>query len=394
MNLPRLILKPGREKSLLRRHPWIFSGAVERLDGEVSPGGEVAVCDASGKLLAVAGYSPASQIAGSVWSFDPGETIGAEFFRRRIAAAISYRKALGLMDDDGGCRLIFSEGDQLPGVVADRYGKFAIVQFLSAPAEKHRDTIANELLAAGFAGVFERSDASVRKKEALPERSGMMLGKPLPDELVVNEAGDRFAVDCRHGQKTGFYFDLRPARELVRRIAAGRKVLNGFSYTGSFSVAALNRGAKSVCNLDSSRPALRGVARNYELNGLQDAECVCADVFTELRKRVEAGEKYDLVILDPPKLVASQRDLGRGCRAYQDLARLGFMLTAPGGWMFNFSCSGLLPMELLETITASAALEARVEARLAAAVRQGPDHPVDLAVPEGMYLKGRLNYVY
>ena len=394
MTLPRLILKPGREKSLLRRHPWIFSGAVERLDGEVSPGDEVAVCSASGQVLAVAGYSPASQIAGRVWSFDPEETVDAEFFRRRIAAALAYRQALGLMAEDGGCRLIFSEGDQLPGVVADRYGKYAVIQFLSAPAEKHREVIANELLKAGFAGVFERSDASVRKKEALPERAGMMLGDPLPDELVVTESGDRFAVDCRHGQKTGFYFDLRPARELVRRIAAGRKVLNAFSYTGSFAVAALNRGAKSVCNIDSSRPALRGVERNCELNGCKEAECVCADVFTELRKRVEAREKYDLVILDPPKLVASQRDLGRGCRAYQDLARLGFLLTAPGGWMFNFSCSGLLPMELLEKITAAAALEAGVEARLAATVRQGPDHPVDLAVPEGMYLKGRLNYVY
>ncbi len=297
MILPRLILKPGREKSLLRRHPWIFSGAVERLDGEAAPGDEVAVCSASGQVLAVAGYSPASQIAGRVWSFDPEETVDAGFFRRRIADALAYRQALGLMAEDGGCRLIFSEGDKLPGVVADRYGKFAVVQFLSAPAEKHREVIANELLKAGFSGVFERSDASVRKKEALPERAGMMLGDPLPDELVVNEAGDRFAVDCRHGQKTGFYFDLRPARELVRRIAANRKVLNAFSYTGSFAVAALNHGAKSVCNIDSSRPALRGVARNCELNGLEEAECVCADVFTELRKRVDAGEKDDVVSL-------------------------------------------------------------------------------------------------
>ena len=393
MTPPRLILKPGREKSLLRHHPWVFSGAVERLEGEAVPGGEVTVADHRGKALAAAGYSPASQIAARVWSFDPEERIGREFFRRRIAAALDYRRALGLMDERGGCRLIFSEGDRLPGIVADRYGRWVVVQFLSAPAEAHRMEVAEELLAAGFAGVFERSDAAVRRKEGLAERSGVLMGAEPPSELVVEESGDRFAVDVRHGQKTGFYFDLRDVRSLVRRIAPGKRVFNAFSYTGAFGVAALRAGAVGVCDIDSSRPALRGAARNHELNGLAAPESVCADVFEELRRRVSGGEKYDLVILDPPKLVASQRDLGRGCRAYQDLARLGFMLTAPGGFMLNLSCSGLLSMELLEKITASAALEAGVSAKLAGTVRQSADHPVDLAVPEGAYLKGRLNFV-
>lgn len=393
MTLPRLFLRPGREKSLLRRHPWVFSGAVARLEGEVEPGAEVLVADAKGAILAVAGYSPASQIAARVWSFDPDETIAAAFFHKRITAALDYRRTLGLMDPAGGCRLIFSEGDALPGVVADRYGEYAVVQFLSASAERHRETIAAELMAAGLKGVFERSDASIRRKEGLPERSGMMCGAELPPEIVVEEAGDRFAVDVRHGQKTGFYFDLRDVRQTVRRLSAGRRVLNAFSYTGAFGVAALRAGAQSVLNVDSSRPALRAAERNYELNGLPPPECVCADVFEELRKRVAAREKYDLVILDPPKLVASQRDLGRGCRAYQDLARLGFQLTAPGGFMLNLSCSGLMTMELLEKVTASAALEAGVSARLAWTVRQAADHPVDTAVPEGAYLKGRLHFV-
>jgi len=393
MTLPRLFLKPGREKSLLRRHPWIFSGAVERIEGDVEPGGEVLVADAKGKNLAVAGYSPASQIAARVWSFDPEETVDTAFFRKRILAAFDYRRTLGLMEPGGGCRLIFSEGDALPGVIADRYGEFAVVQFLSAPADRYREEIADELMAAGVKGVFERSDASVRRKENLPELSGMMRGVELPAEIVVDEAGDRFAVDVRHGQKTGFYFDLRDVRQTVRLLARGRRVLNAFSYTGAFGVAALKAGARSVLNIDSSRPALRAAERNYELNGLSEPECVCADVFDELRKRVAANEKYDFVILDPPKLVASQRDLVRGCRAYQDLARLGFQLTAPGGFMLNLSCSGLMTMELLEKVTASAVLESGVSARLAGTVRQAADHPVDTAVPEGAYLKGRLNFV-
>jgi 23S rRNA (cytosine1962-C5)-methyltransferase len=393
MTLPRLFLKPGREKSLLRRHPWIFSGAVERIEGEVEAGAELFVADAKGKILAVAGYSPASQIAARVWSFDPDEKIDAAFFRKRIAAAVDYRRRLGLMDVGGGCRLIFSEGDALPGVVADRYGEFAVVQFLSAPAERCREIVADELTALGLKGVYERSDASIRRKEGLPERSGVMRGAEPPAEIVVEEAGDRFAVDVRCGQKTGFYFDLRDARQLVRRLAPGKKVLNAFSYTGAFGVAALKSGAAGVVNIDSSRPALRAAERNYELNGLAAPECVCADVFDELRRRVASGEKYELVILDPPKLVASQRDLVRGCRAYQDLARLGFMLTAAGGFMLNFSCSGLMTMELLEKVTASAALEAGVSPVLAGTVRQAADHPVALAVPEGAYLKGRLNFI-
>ena len=393
MTLPRLVLKSGREKSLLRRHPWVFSGAVERIDGDVEPGAEVLVSDAKGAVLAVAGYSPVSQIAARVWSFDPEERIDAAFFHKRIAAAFDYRRTLDLMDPKGGCRLIFSEGDALPGIVADRYGEFAVVQFLSAPAERHRELVADELMAAGMMGVFERSDASIRRKENLPERSGAMRGAEIPPEIVVEEAGNRFAVDVRHGQKTGFYFDLRDVRQVVRKLARGRRVLNAFSYTGAFGVASLAAGARSALNIDSSRPALRAAERNYELNGLSQPECVCADVFEELRKRVSAGEKYDLVILDPPKLVSSQRDLVRGCRAYQDLARLGFMLTAPGGFMLNLSCSGLMTPELLEKVTASAALEAGVSARLAGTVRQAADHPVSLEVPEGAYLKGRLNFV-
>lgn len=393
MTLPRLFLKPGREKSLLRRHPWVFSGAVERIECDVEPGAEVLVADARGKVLAVAGYSPASQIAARVWSFDPDERIDAAFFRKRIAAALDYRRTLGLMEVDGGCRLLFSEGDALPGVVADRYGEYAVVQFLSAPAERHRELVADELMAAGMKGIFERSDASIRRKEDLPERSGAMRGAEPPAEIVVAEAGDKFAVDVRHGQKTGFYFDLRDVRQVVRGLARWRRVLNAFSYTGAFGVAALKAGAKSVLDIDSSRPALRAAARNYELNDLPQSECVCADVFEELRGRVAANEKYDLVILDPPKLVASQRDLVRGCRAYQDLARLGFQLAARGGFVLNLSCSGLMTPELLEKVTASAALEAGVSARLAGTVRQAADHPVALEVPEGSYLKGRLNFV-
>ena len=396
--LPRLILKPGRERSLLRRHQWIFSGAVDRLEGDVPPGGEVLVADHRGAPLAVAAWSPDSQIAGRVWSFDPAETIDRGFFRRRIDAARQLRRDLGYDDPAGGCRLVFSEGDFLPGVIVDRYGEFLVVQFTSAGAELHRAEIC-DLLAetTGCRGIYERSDLSVRAREGLAPRSGECRGEALPDRLVITEAGLRFEVDPRHGQKTGFYFDLRDVRAAVRRLARGRRFLNAFCYTGAFAVAALAAGAESVLDLDSSEPALRTGRRNLELNGLDPAraEWRRADVFTELRRLREAGETFDLIVLDPPKLVDSRGALARGCRAYQDLARLGFSLLAPGGFLINLSCSGLMEAPLFQKITADAAIDAGCDsARIVGRLHQSADHPVALGVPEGAYLKGLVSHCF
>ncbi len=389
-------LRPGREKSLLRRHPWIFSGAVAALEGDPAPGSVVEVQSSKGKFLARAAYSPASQLTGRVWSFDRAETIDAAFFRRRIARAAALRRELGLDAPEGGCRLIFSESDGLPGVIADRFGSHLVIQLGSAGADFFRSEIVEALTAElRPEAIYERSDASVRRKEGLAARCGLLSGDAWPEELVVEENGLRFAVDPRYGQKTGFYFDLRTARARLEELSRGRRVLNAFCYTGSFAVAALRGGASEVLNIDSSGPALRQLERNYALNELSFApeNSVEGDVFTELRRLDAAGEKFDLVVLDPPKLIDSQKALARGCRAYQDLARLGFRLLAPGGMLCNFSCSGLMTPDLFQKITASAALEAGVDARIVGDFRQAPDHPVLLSVPESFYLKGLLSVV-
>lgn len=386
-----LKLNPGREKSLLRRHVWIFSGAVADYPGEAAPGETVEVFDAKNNFLARAAYSPDSQLIARVWTFDRDEQINEAFFARRIKAAVEYRHFLKLDDPKGGCRLINSEADGLPGLVVDRYAGVLVIQITSAGIEFHRDTIV-KLLAeiTGAASIYERSDVSVRAKEGLAERSGLLYGAQPPNPVIIEENGARFAVDVRHGQKSGFYFDQRCARAAVAAYADGRTVLNAFSYTGAFAVSALLAGAGHVINIDSSAPALKQAAHNLEMNKIKPEryENRTADVFTELRRLVEEGRKFDLVILDPPKFIESQKALVRGCRAYQDIARLGYRLLNPGGLLFNFSCSGLMTPELFQKITADAALDAGVRARLVRHLEQAPDHPVSLAVPEGFYLKG------
>lgn len=386
-----LKLNPGREKSLLRRHVWILSGAVADYPGEAVPGETVEVFDAGNNFLARAAYSPDSQLVARVWTFDRDEQIDEAFFARRIKAAVEYRHFLKLDDPKGGCRLINSEADGLPGLVVDRYAGVLVIQITSAGVEFHRDVIV-KLLAeiTGAASIYERSDVSVRAKEGLAERSGLLYGAQPPNPVIIEENGARFAVDVRHGQKSGFYFDQRCARAAVAAYAPGRTVLNAFSYTGAFAVAALLAGAEHVINIDSSAPALKQAAHNLEMNRIKPEhyENRTADVFTELRKLVEEGRRFDLVILDPPKFIESQKALVRGCRAYQDIARLGYQLLNPGGLLFNFSCSGLMTPELFQKITADAALDAGVRARLVRHLEQAPDHPVSLAVPEGFYLKG------
>lgn len=393
--MTRIHLISGREKALMRRHPWVFDGAIKEKNADIAAGETVLLCDSKDNPLAVGAWSPASQLRIRIWSFDPEEKIDKEFFRRRISAAVDYRKALGVLEDKGGCRLIYSEADRLPGLIVDLYGNYAAVQFLSAGAELFRDVIMELLLDLPFIrGIYERSDASVRKKENLPARTGDIAGERVPDIINIEENGLKFEVKIREGQKTGFYFDLRTARETVRQFAKGRKVLNMFSYTGGFAVAALAGGAVSVLNADSSAPALKQAERNLALNGFtENFQNICGDVFQLLRELDAKGEKFDMVILDPPKLIPGKSAMVKGCRAYQDLARLGFKLLNSGGVLANFSCSGAMDMPLFQKITADAATEAGVDARIIHRFEQSCDHPVLLSVPETFYLKGLLSFV-
>ena len=391
-----LFLKKGREKSLLRRHPWIFSGAVDRVEGQPRRGETIRVNSHDGKFLACGAYSPDSQLRARVRSFEQSETVGRDFFLNRIRRALDYREFLGYNAGDGACRLLAAEADGLPGVIADRYGDYIVVQISSAGGEFFKKMIAEALMeATGCRGVYERSDLSARKKEGLEETVGLLAGEMPPESLFIIENGLRFKVDVYHGHKTGFYLDQKENRRVVRELSAGRRVLNCFSYTGTFGVCALKGGAAHVTNVDSSRPALETAEENYKLNSLPDSACdnIDGDVFEYLRHCRESGESFDMIILDPPKFIDSKNALMRGCRAYKDIALLAFRLLKSGGILVNFSCSGLMERALFQKITADAALDAGREALIVRELTQAPDHPVPLSFPEGLYLKGFVNRV-
>lgn len=386
-----LLLKPGKEKSLLRRHPWIFSGAIARVTGSPSAGETVAVRSADGQFLARAAFSPVSQIRARAWSFDEAEPIDAGFFHRRIAAAAACRRGLPGLREATALRMVHGESDGLPGLVVDRYGDTLVAQFLAAGAERWREAIADALLAeTGCARLYERSDADVRTLEGLPPRCGPLHGA-FPDPLLeVAEHGLHYDVDIARGHKTGFYLDQRDNRLLCREIAAGREMLNCFCYTGAFSLAGLAGGATSVLSIDSSAEALALARRNAGRNGLAGGEWLEADVFAALRKLRERGRHFDLVVLDPPKFAPTAAHAEKAARAYKDINLLAFKLLRPGGLLMTYSCSGGVSPDLFQKIVAGAALDARADARIVRRLAAAPDHPVALAFPEGDYLKGLL----
>ena len=389
MTTPTLWLRANRDRSVKRHHPWIFSGGVARVDGNPGPGDTVLVKAADSTALGWAAYSPASQIRARMWTFEPDEEVDAEFVAGRVAAAAARRAPLlgsGLTDS---ARLVFSEADGVPGLVADRYGDTVVCQLTTAGADAWREVLAGALAALpGVACVYERSDADVREREGLGQRVGLLRGQVPSSDLVAHEAGFRFAVDVAGGHKTGFYLDQRDARAAVASWAAGRRVLNVFGYTGAFSVIAASRGAASVTTIDSSGPALSIAARNGGLNGVDVGELVEADAFAALRGLRDRARQYDLILLDPPKLANTEAQVDKASRAYKDLNLLAVKLLAPGGVLMTWSCSGAMPMELFQKVVAGAALDSRRTVRIIGRLHQPSDHPVPLAFPEAEYLKG------
>jgi len=388
-----VILKPGRERSLLRRHPWVFSGAVARLEGSPASGDSVRLHAADGRFLAWAAYSPHSQIRARVWSFEESESPGPAFFRRRIERALALRRALVAQETGNALRLVHGEADGLPGLVVDRYGDMLVVQVLSAGAERWRDTLVDVLgELTGCARIYERSDAEVRKLEGLPERTGALRGDAPAAPIEIVEHGLRYAVDVVGGQKTGFYLDQRDNRRRIRELAAGREVLNCFCYTGGFSLAALAGGASSVASVDSSGAAIELGRRNAQANGLADsrAEWREADVFGYLREVRAQGRGFDLVVLDPPKFAPTEKHAPAAARAYKDVNLNALKLLRTGGLLATFSCSGGVSADLFQKIVAGAAADAGVSATILERFHAAPDHPVLLEFPEGEYLKGLL----
>lgn len=385
-----LTLKPGREKSLLRRHPWIFSGAIQHVNGNPASGATVNLLSFNGNFLARAAYSPHSQIRARVWTFED-EAVDADFFRRQIRSALRSRDAWNLTPGTDALRLIHAESDNLPGLVVDRYGDTLILQSLTAGCEAWKETLADLLLEeTGLQTIFERSDADVRELEGLPPVVGPLRGAPPQAPLVIHEHGLKFNANLAGGHKTGFYLDQRQNRLRVRQLSEGREVLDCFCYTGGFALNALAGGASSVTAVEASAEALALGQENASLNGQQAArlEWIEADVFQALRKFRDEGRSFDLVILDPPKFAPTAAQAGKAARGYKDINRLGFLLLRPGGLLVTFSCSGGVDAALFQKIVASAALDAGAQAQIVETLTQAPDHPVALNFPEGAYLKG------
>lgn len=387
----KVILKPGREKSLRHAHPWIFSGAIARLERGIKNGETVAIYDHSGHRWGSGAFSTHSQIAIRVWSFDPAEPINQDFFRRRLRNAIARREILRPSIKSNALRLVNAESDGLPGLIVDRYADYLVCQFLSAGAEYWRMEIV-QILAdlLPVVGIYERSDVDVRQKEQLPLRAGVLQGEEPLDIVEIVENGIIFGVDVKKGHKTGFYLDQRENRQRLLEFVAGRSVLNCFAYTGGFGIYALKGGAQRLTNIDSSAESLALLEKNLQSNGLPQEfnENVVGDAFQILRQFYASGRSFDLIVLDPPKFAESKQQILPASRGYKDINLLAFKLLRPGGILFTFSCSGQLPPELFQKIVADAALDAKREVRFIGRLTQAADHVVDLQFPEGSYLKG------
>ena len=382
-------LREGKERSLLRRHPWVFQGSIAK--GGADAGETVRVESQDGQFLAWGAFSPASTIRVRAWSFDETQRIDAAFFEARLRQAIALRSRLAIPSD--GVRLVHGEADGLPGLIVDRYGDVLSVQFGTAGLERWREPIADALCATtGSSRLYERSDASSRALEGLPPRTGWLRGSG-DSAVTITEHGWTLGLDVALGHKTGYYLDQRDNRkrfaDLVRQLGC-KTVLNGYSYTGGFSVAALAGGAAQVTSVDSSGPALALARDNLRRNGFDDAAhaFVDADVNAFLRQAITAGRQFDAIVLDPPKFAPTVAHAERAARAYKDINRLALRLLAPGGLLLTFSCSGGISADLFHKIVAGAGIDAGVNAAILQRLEASSDHPTTIEFPEGEYLKG------
>jgi 23S rRNA (cytosine1962-C5)-methyltransferase len=394
--MPALTIKPGRDKPLRRRHPWIFSGAIENEPTTLRSGETINIISNHGEFLAQAAYSPHSQIRARVWTYDQDEKVDVDFFRKRITSALSLRQKLGLFSPGqkdhptAACRLIHAESDELPGLIVDRYADSLVIQFLTTGAEFWKEQLVDLLVElTGIVNVYERSDADVRQLEGLAPATGPLRGSP-SEKILIHENGISFSVDITGGHKTGFYLDQRVNRLRVRSYSSNCAVLDCFCYTGGFTLNAITGGANSVISVDASAESLDQAKNNMILNDLplDKVEFKQGDVFQLLRKFRDSRKSFDLIILDPPKFAQTASQVEQAARGYKDINLLAFKLLNPGGILITFSCSGGITPDLFQKIIAGAALDAGVNASIIEALSQAGDHPVGLNFPEGAYLKG------
>lgn len=390
-----ITLKAGRDKSVIRRHPWIFSGAIDTVSGDPEFGESVEVYAYNGDFLGIAAYSPTSQIRARFWSFFEKTEIDELFFEERLETAIQLRESRGFSISNplSAFRLIYAENDGIPGCIIDKYGEYYSVEILAAGPEKHREIIYKVLAKkTGCKGIFERCDSDVRKKEGMEKRTGVVYGIVPETPIPMEENGIRFLIDIRNGHKTGYYLDQRDARKRIGELSSGKKVLNCFCYTGGFGLFALKGNASHVYQVDVSKSALKIAKELLIENKLPTAKATHteADVFQYLRKCRDKGETFDLIVLDPPKFVEAKDHLQKGARGYKDINLLAMKLLSPNGMLATFSCSGLMDMSLFQKIIADAASDAKKDMQIIERFGQPADHPISLAFPEGQYLKGLL----
>ncbi|OOE79473.1 23S rRNA methyltransferase [Salinivibrio sp. ML198] len=383
-------LAKGRDKSIKRRHPWIFSRGIARIEGKPGLGDTVTVCDHQGEFLGLGAFSPQSQIRVRMWCFEK-TPIDSDFFLARIRAAKPLRTMLAERDGLTGYRLLAAESDGVPGITVDKYDNYLVCQLLSAGADAQRDNLVTALRTEfPDCHIYERSDVAIRKKEGLKPRTGVLHGEEPPASVIIEENGVTIEVDVTNGHKTGFYLDQRDSREQAVKYMDGKRVLNCFCYTGGFGLYAQKGNAKHVTNVDVSQPALDKAKANAARNGfdLTRAEFVNADVFKLLRTYREQGERFDVIVMDPPKFAESKSQLTGACRGYKDINMLAMQLLNPGGALLSYSCSGLMDAGLFQKILADAALDAGKNVQFIERFAQAADHPTHSAYPEGFYLKG------
>ena len=394
--MSRLVLRPGKEKSLLRRHPWVYASSVARVEGDPASGATIEVQTADGRFLAWAAYSPASTIRARAWSFSESARVDADMLAERVRVSVSRRAAIS--QETSAVRLVFGEADGLPGLIVDRYAGQLVTQFQSAGVDAWREPLIAALIeASGCATIFDRSDGATRAREGLGPSTGVLAGDEPPARIEVVECGLRFLVDVRRGHKTGYYIDQRDNRRLARGLVErqaqyGRAVraLNCFCYTGGFSIAMLAGGAEHVHSIDSSADALRLAEEHARINGITPEKCRWeeADVFTALRALRNEGTQFDVIVLDPPKFASSHQHVDRAARAYKDINLNALRLLAPSGSLLTFSCSGAIDSDLFQKIVAGAVIDAGVDTWMVARLGAGADHPLLMTVPESEYLKG------
>ncbi|MCC8410751.1 class I SAM-dependent rRNA methyltransferase [Mucilaginibacter sp. UR6-1] len=388
-----VILKKGKEKAVLQRHPWVFSGAIERVKGKPLNGEVVRLVSAPGLFMAYGFYNDKSRVAVRLLEWNEDVRVDEDWFRTRVADAVGARRHVLADGSTNTCRLIFSEADYLPGLIVDKYADHLAVQVLTSGIENNLPVIIDELQKLlNPKSIFDKSDASSRQHEGLATENKLLWGTQPPELVEVKENGITYGINIAEGQKSGFYCDQRDNRRLLASYVKGKKVLDCFSYTGGFTLNSLKNEAASVTSVDSSALAVETLNENINLNGFDAGkhQAIKADVNSQLRRFKDDGEKFDVIVLDPPKYAPSRSALARASRAYKDLNRIAMLLLNDGGLLATFSCSGAMDLESFKQVLAWAALDAGKQVQFIHQFCQPEDHPVRSSFPEGEYLKGLL----